>query len=61
MSGKERFEKEALGGLRISGRAEKEIERLADAASTARDRYTHSCLTLMEVSSTRQESCVALT
>ena len=29
MSGKERFEKEALGGSRISGRTEPEIERVS--------------------------------
>jgi hypothetical protein len=52
------FEEEAPGGFRVSGRAEQDGERGSDVESTARERETHSFLTLMEVSSTRQESVV---
>jgi hypothetical protein len=58
MRGGKRFEKEVFGGLRISGRTEEEIERIADAESTARERETHGFLTLMYVLSTRHESMV---
>ncbi len=54
----EGFEQERFGCFRVSHRAQKEIERMAEAQSTARYRYTHCFLTLMYVSSTRHESVV---
>jgi hypothetical protein len=56
----QRFREEAFGRLRIACRAQEELERVADAESTARYRYIQVFLIFTYVSSTRQESLVAL-
>jgi len=56
----QRFEEEAFGGLGVPCRAQEKLQRVADRESTARERYVQIFLMLMDVSSTRQESVVAL-
>ena len=55
-----RFGEKAFGRFGIAYRAQKELERVADRESTARERYIQVFLILTEVSSTRQKSLVAL-
>ncbi len=54
------FEKETCGSFCVSRRTEEEIERVSFRINGSIEREIHCFLTLMYVSSTRQESFVTL-